>query len=44
LTAHGAATVIEPLGLQGKTACALGVSIAWATVPVTVAWLARLPP
>jgi hypothetical protein len=32
------------LGLQGKTACALGVSIAWGTVPVTVAWLARLLP
>lgn len=32
------------LGLQGKTACALGVSIAWGTVPVTVSWLARLLP
>jgi hypothetical protein len=31
-------------GFQGKTACALGVSIAWGTVPVTVAWLARLLP
>jgi len=32
------------LGLQGKTACALGVSIAWGTVPVTVSWLTRLLP
>jgi hypothetical protein len=32
------------LGLQGKIACALGVSIAWGTVPVTVAWLARVLP
>ena len=32
------------LGLRGKTACALGVSIAWGTVPVTVAWLARVLP
>jgi hypothetical protein len=32
------------LGLRGKTACALGVSIAWGAVPVTVAWLARVLP
>jgi|CXWL01.1.fsa_nt_gi hypothetical protein len=30
------------LGLQGKTACAIGVSLGWGTVPVTVTWLTRL--
>jgi hypothetical protein len=29
------------LGLRGRMACAVGVSLGWGTVPVLVAWLVR---